>query len=259
MNIIYITGYGRSGSTFLDRKFGAYDGVVSCGEIEVINRIKNLGAQKCSCNIELAQCEFWSSVIRHAEFRQNDTLAILDIIESVLGKDATIIDSSKTAYGQMFRPYYIRKQGHAVIPVHVWRNPCDVIRSRAAARARRKIDALHDTVTFTQCVTGLVGWTIANLAGLFITCVHAGKVFGFDRLINEQNDNDIKNLIEKTRIRYGASTMSGEHLVAGNRMRNRTLASGPGLDSRPKLPNSYVWFVHVFTLPLVAILRKQSA
>lgn len=69
--IVYIAGYGRSGSTLIDRVLGSYPGVIGCGEIAVIldrniTDFSNHMAQ-CPCGRVTGDCPVWSQLIKELE------------------------------------------------------------------------------------------------------------------------------------------------------------------------------------------------
>jgi len=66
IRVVYIGGSTRSGSTLLDRLLGSFEGVCSCGEI---NLIWNRGLKQnelCGCGVPLRSCAFWNEVFRDA-------------------------------------------------------------------------------------------------------------------------------------------------------------------------------------------------
>lgn len=66
LTVLFIGGYGRSGSTLLDRLLGRVDGICSCGEIRHIWREGFLGDRRCGCGVPFSSCPFWDRVSGHA-------------------------------------------------------------------------------------------------------------------------------------------------------------------------------------------------
>ncbi|RLB38678.1 MAG: hypothetical protein DRH12_12535 [Deltaproteobacteria bacterium] len=62
--VIYILGYGRSGSTLLDGLLGSIRGCVSCGEIIGLWRDVNQANSLCSCGQKLENCQFWGQIVK---------------------------------------------------------------------------------------------------------------------------------------------------------------------------------------------------
>jgi Sulfotransferase family len=62
LTVLYIGGYGRSGSTVLDRVLGELPGVVSVGEMRSLWGAVLRGDRRCSCGRSFGSCPFWSAV-----------------------------------------------------------------------------------------------------------------------------------------------------------------------------------------------------
>lgn len=62
ITILYVMGYGRSGSTLLDRVLGSYEGVAGCGELSNIVESGWINDEYCSCGHKVSKCKFWSDV-----------------------------------------------------------------------------------------------------------------------------------------------------------------------------------------------------
>ncbi|MCK4790564.1 MAG: sulfotransferase domain-containing protein [Desulfobacteraceae bacterium] len=75
MKILYIAGYGRSGTTLVDNVLGQVDGFFTVGELRYI---WDRGIQKnwtCGCGQRFACCEFWKSVLRSAYNEDSQLMA----------------------------------------------------------------------------------------------------------------------------------------------------------------------------------------
>lgn len=62
INILYIAGAGRSGSTLLERILGQIEGCVAVGEFRHLWRLAP-SRQQCGCGELLDRCSFWRSVL----------------------------------------------------------------------------------------------------------------------------------------------------------------------------------------------------
>jgi hypothetical protein len=71
--VLFIGGYGRSGSTVLDRVLGSAPGVFSAGEIRHIWREGYLENRLCGCGEQFRSCPFWAKVSDRA-FGGTDSL-----------------------------------------------------------------------------------------------------------------------------------------------------------------------------------------
>lgn len=66
VHVLYIGGFGRSGSTILDGVLGEVDGLVSAGELRCLWRRGVLDDQLCGCEEPLTECPFWTEVMEEA-------------------------------------------------------------------------------------------------------------------------------------------------------------------------------------------------
>ena len=72
VRVLYIAGLAHSGTTVLARVLGEVEGLVAAGEVYALSeRITN--GDRCGCGVALADCPFWSSVLRSA-FTDTDPL-----------------------------------------------------------------------------------------------------------------------------------------------------------------------------------------
>lgn len=71
--VLFMVGWGRSGSTVLDNVLGEIDGFFSTGELQKIwGRVTRAGSE-CSCGHEFHECEVWGEVQRaHFGFPPNE-------------------------------------------------------------------------------------------------------------------------------------------------------------------------------------------
>lgn len=84
---VYITGYGRSGSSALDKLISENFNLIGLGEVKHLGKIKYRG-NHCACGQDLHLCDFW---------RNSPTYWSLDFIEYVSSRGyAGVVDSSKS-------------------------------------------------------------------------------------------------------------------------------------------------------------------
>jgi len=159
--IIYVGGYGRSGSTALERMLGTDLNALCCGESSAaFDAERKTGATHCSCGSLPLNCDFWGELYvegmqvigrtdpkaLNADF-QNVDYHYAKVSEEkreeyarfwqavyagALRKSNTacIIDSSKTARGKARSLVFARSGLFDVVVLHLIRHPYDVIRSR---------------------------------------------------------------------------------------------------------------------------------
>ena len=65
IKVLYIAGWGRSGSTILDNIFGQLDGFFTAGELRYIWERGFLENRKCGCGQPFLECEMWQKITRN--------------------------------------------------------------------------------------------------------------------------------------------------------------------------------------------------
>jgi hypothetical protein len=63
--VVFIGGYGRSGSTLLERMLARLPGVMAAGELCFFWDRGLREGQLCGCGVPLTRCPFWSRVLEH--------------------------------------------------------------------------------------------------------------------------------------------------------------------------------------------------
>lgn len=78
--VLYLAGWGRSGSTLAEGMLDQVPGLVGVGEIKFLWERGLLQNRRCSCGTPLRSCEFWVEVLREAFGRipDDDELRELD-------------------------------------------------------------------------------------------------------------------------------------------------------------------------------------
>ncbi len=96
--ILYIAGFGRSGSTLLDRLLGNTPGLHSGGELDYVWSQGLIGDRLCSCGSRFSDCPFWLDVARNSfsSLRAHE----IDAIERYL---RTIVFPSSKMWRIIFR------------------------------------------------------------------------------------------------------------------------------------------------------------
>jgi hypothetical protein len=81
LKVLFIGGYGRSGSTLLDRVLGTVGGFCSCGELRHIWQEGFVENRLCGCGQPFRECPFWTEVaaLAFGGFDQVDIRAILAV------------------------------------------------------------------------------------------------------------------------------------------------------------------------------------
>jgi hypothetical protein len=81
LKVLFIGGYGRSGSTLLDRLLGEVDGVCSAGELRHVFQEGYVENRLCGCGEEFRACPFWREVT-DAGFGGMDRFDPAEILEA---------------------------------------------------------------------------------------------------------------------------------------------------------------------------------
>jgi hypothetical protein len=80
LDILYIAGVGRSGSTILGDILGTADGLYHVGEVKDFGRISYTRNYKCGCGDSIRNCDFWQQVLSSHRIDKNKTLSILSTL-----------------------------------------------------------------------------------------------------------------------------------------------------------------------------------
>lgn len=67
LRVLYIAGWGRSGSTILDNILGQIDGFFSGGELRYVWTRGLVQNRRCGCGEHFADCPFWGEVLESIE------------------------------------------------------------------------------------------------------------------------------------------------------------------------------------------------
>lgn len=198
--VLYVGGYGRSGSTLLDVLLGNHPRILGGGELELLFRDLARGGH-CSCGAGYRACELWGNVLADLEasipgFDPTKVAPTLARTESTLGRYRQIggraasldlygqvwtqvfasaarharvdlvVDSSKSSRGSSRRLVELaRRTDLEIAVVHLIRDPRAVLYSE---RSRGNNDLIEACGQRSRSVGGawrpLFGWTMANLA-----------------------------------------------------------------------------------------------
>ena len=208
--IIYIGGYGRSGSTALELYLSQKYNYFSCGELISVNK-KNFREIICNCGKTLNCCDFWSKC------KFNNSSNIIDFAFKK-SKNSVLVDSSKTTYLSFFRPFLLSLNFN-VIYVYNTRNPSDVFKSisKGSNRVLHKSSRLLESQQYLFFSRGLSFLLSVFLSKLTFTVFKNKIRVHYDNFILEQNSlcNDIESIIGKQS--FNNSNFTTRHTIGGNR------------------------------------------
>ena len=85
LDILYIGGFGRSGSTLVERCLGQLDGFCAAGELRHLWSRGFVENQLCGCRQPLRDCAFWQAVVGEAYggFTRLDAAALAALAQRV--------------------------------------------------------------------------------------------------------------------------------------------------------------------------------
>ena len=190
-DIVYITGYGRSGSTLLETLISQSRDVFGAGEITWLFRYFRTGEMKCSCGSRLDECEFWNDIVDRVLRKttcesleeaasltlrnekmihigsQSDEYSMLwrRTFQEIRQKSGCriIIDSSKTSRLAFDRlPLLAKAFGPSIKVIHMVRDPRAVMWS--VQRGSNRLMAQGRTAVKLPGgrLRGLAGWMLSN-------------------------------------------------------------------------------------------------
>jgi hypothetical protein len=98
MKVLYIAGWGRSGTTILDNVLSAYDSVFSVGELFYLWPRGFIERRRCGCGVTLVECPLWADILACA-YRDSppDARRTYDLQR----RSIRVRDTRRLAYGRL--------------------------------------------------------------------------------------------------------------------------------------------------------------
>jgi len=207
--ILYIAGYGRSGSTLLERVLNSHERIFGGGEITSLLTLVQQPHSICACGHILDDCEFWSPVLTRlrAKYEKLSTLqpvqhnreALLSfprLFSQVKGRRSPIyrelnqmifrslceqikevdiiVDSSKTARNAFFRPIALKREvGFDVKMIHLVRDGRGCMWSNVKG-SNRMMEQNQDPGLPLAMLRTALHWPLANI-GAHLYQAQAGR------------------------------------------------------------------------------------
>jgi hypothetical protein len=223
--LVYIGGYGRSGSTLLEYLLSASPKVVACGEVAAA-LTKRVNKETCTCGRPVKDCPVWGPVKnnpgRFDGWTHRDlTLALL---RQMTDRDAIMVDSSKTAWSSGAVPFnLVRAVGKDFLLVHVVRDPRPVCWS-ALKKAEGKGKARVNRPLF--CCLTVLGWWVANLFAELFGWAYPDQYarVRYEDLASRPKDV-VSRLLCSDYALEDLQQAKNRHQLYGNRMRTRPLSA----------------------------------
>ena len=161
--LVYIGGYGRSGSTLLEQLMTLRPDVVACGEVARALQRGFKRNRQCTCGRLASECPVWSHFQQEPIKLEGWTHADLAmaLLQRCSSHYAVMVDSSKTAWGSVMMPFSLRQRlGGDFRVVHIVRDPRAVCWS-TMKRPTKRMWARNTRLA--RFLVTLIGWTAANL------------------------------------------------------------------------------------------------
>jgi hypothetical protein len=255
IKIVYIVGYGRSGTTLADILIGNLDGHFSTGELSFFAKNGIVDNEYCACGSRVNHCPFWNKVIKewdskrklkiedyiaynYSYFRNKriipffyklllpdnrfqlfleDTKVLYEIIYELNG-NRTIVDSSKSPY----RLWMLRKLGFEIKVVHIVRRIRGVLFSTGKMLNVDPESGIEKEIKPRNQWHVIFTWTFANLLAVLFSKGIKRIVVRFEEMVHRPMGalNVIKPVTQgevRTYLNFGPFTPG--HIVAGGRMR----------------------------------------
>jgi hypothetical protein len=110
--VLYIVGFGRSGSTILEKTIGQVPGIVSVGELHYLWERGIAADWICGCGKRHRDCGFWSSVFESMPADARDSANVQRLQRSIVRLrqypklQLGLLGQSSRAYGRVLRGTY---------------------------------------------------------------------------------------------------------------------------------------------------------
>lgn len=258
--LVYIGGYGHSGSTLLEYLLTGCTELVACGEIASVIRDR-LKKTQCTCGRRSEACPIWSQVLAaDAPLSQKTHEALTLALLARAGKRYDLmVDSTKTASGHASAPFRLRRAlGKDFLLIHLVRDPRAVAWSAIKKTERRKMTVNRPL----YCARVALAWSAANLA-----CEIFGRLYPKQYLRLRYEDlvvaprATLEGILQcvSAGAKWHPETLGvtdNRHQLYGNRMRGKPLILADVKQDRAwetEMPVSYRSLVS----PLSVLLRLR--
>jgi hypothetical protein len=260
--LVYIGGYGHSGSTLLEYLLSANPLVLACGEVSSAAR-EQMRKKRCTCGKRTRNCEVWGrfAVGNSATWRHQDL--VLALLRHGGGSFSVLTDSSKTAWGAATVPFALRRKlGRDFALLHIVREPKAVCWSALKKAERQAVHRHH----LLRCTIAALGWSAANLACQLFGWRYPDqyRLIRYESLVRSPRDQ-LSSIGDFLGFQgdwpAGLGVAKNRHQLYGNRMRSRPPAWDEIVEERSwqkEMPRRYRKLVDALTWPLRRRLGKAE-
>jgi len=242
-SLIYIGGYGRSGSTLLDAYISSADGFFGLGECANFYESAYQG-DSCECGEKLTACEFWSGFFNQydrlqmhglsVEAKRMDSLILRHSGEKCLrfwkaffgyardkSGEKIIVDSSKTTRETFYRPFNLSIIGEDVIFIYLYKEPSDLVASLKKGSNKFLAGMNSEKYGFRFLLKSFAGWFVGNV-GAVLAVLRLGPEKSI--ILNYRDFASDPTIVGRCLENFGVSHVPSEmtegHGISGNRTRS---------------------------------------
>lgn len=191
VKVIYIAGYGRSGTTLLDIALGEHPSITGAGELSTLARHVWAEAEYCACGSVVRDCPFWRDVVDdwrageapdmiddyHAHQRRTETILPLGRLRAGNRQNARTTRLFASIRAHSGRPIVLDSSklpgrgaalaanpGIDLYVIHVVRDPRGVAWSLRKGIARHVEGGVQRTLRPKSLLHTALRWSIVNAA-----------------------------------------------------------------------------------------------
>jgi len=222
--VLFISGLGHSGSTFLQLILGKNKNFFCIGEAGNVikdvfdNSSYKLSNAKCSCNKNYYECAFWKKVIPQINKSKTEIDALNCILKNIeITQDNIIIDSSKRS---KFYKWYSKTESDIFVIYMIrdfrsWAFSAIDLKKRKSDQNRRRYGYIYECYRWMfENIRDLLFFKQKRANVLFVS--YERLVFNFENEINRV----YKFMSIDSSIGLDNNTEENIHILLGNRMRN---------------------------------------
>jgi hypothetical protein len=165
MKVIYIGGYGRSGSTVLDIILGNHSQVTGLGEVTYLADDYTGTSRTCSCGSPYDQCSFWKDFFPNSS-PDVESARILRKVQGLFFIPRLLLGLVAKRDSDAYRTYHSHLFGHVEAQTQ---KPIIVDSSKSARKVAGRFLALHRLAGEDVYVVHLVRNGLATMESLTLT------------------------------------------------------------------------------------------
>jgi len=236
---IYITGYGRSGSTILELALTDHiDKSMGLGEVRYVHDVEH-SHKHCSCGSMRSNCRVWGNksldaTIGNFNAELNRIFVVTGNVRNYMDKvfadlhelngDSidVVIDSSKNTYGALLRPLKLLLCSNDVYVIYIKRRLRGVVSSLVKGRNKHLILNVDESVGYYSVMKSIFHYFICNTVNAFLL-MHPRVVYlSYEKFVSLY-EKELPRVIQFSGLEMSKPparelTLEKSHLISGNRL-----------------------------------------